>query len=394
MRCIAVIGAAFGDEGKGRIVDHLAASVKGSTIVVRYNGGAQAGHTVLHPDGRRHVFHHFGSGSFIGASTYFSRFFIANPLLFTREYSALKSKQVTPKMYAYPFMPLSTPYDMIINRELEIWRGVERHGSCGYGVAETVERLCNSKYKLFFKDLSPLSRIQHLLSEIIVKYVPARLAKLGIKIPTDSFSKALASKDLLNEYLRNARQMYAHTAQSDASILTKYDNIIFEGAQGLGLDERHRFFPHVTRSKPGLDNVEVICGKIGVKEIEVVYVMRAYMVRHGPGPFPTENTTLGYKDETNITNQWQGSLRFGYLDLDLISENIREDMKRTKLKLIPSIAITCLDQMNNRVKVKCGSDGLIELESEDLPNFVSEAVGISKVLVSRSPSRNMKKVKS
>lgn len=76
---IAVIGAGFGDEGKGLMTDYCCQRPK-YTTVVRFNGGAQAGHTVVTPDGRRHVFSHFGSGTLRGAATFLSRFFICNPI--------------------------------------------------------------------------------------------------------------------------------------------------------------------------------------------------------------------------------------------------------------------------------------------------------------------------
>lgn len=81
-RADVVIGSAFGDEGKGLITDVLAAKNAGETLVVRFNGGAQAGHTVTTPEGQRHVFSHIGSGTFTGSATFLSRFFVVNPILF------------------------------------------------------------------------------------------------------------------------------------------------------------------------------------------------------------------------------------------------------------------------------------------------------------------------
>lgn len=84
MRARAVIGASFGDEGKGLVTDYLCA-IQGAGIVVRFNGGAQAGHTVVTPDGLRHVHHHFGSGTLWGTPTFLSQFFIVNPIAFLAE---------------------------------------------------------------------------------------------------------------------------------------------------------------------------------------------------------------------------------------------------------------------------------------------------------------------
>src|SRR4051812_30640034 len=92
MRVSAVIGANYGDEGKGLVTDYLAEEGEGA-VVVRFNGGAQAGHTVVTPEGKRHVFHHFGSGTFRKARTHLSRFFISNPALFRPEFEALADQE-------------------------------------------------------------------------------------------------------------------------------------------------------------------------------------------------------------------------------------------------------------------------------------------------------------
>ena len=89
-----VIGSNFGDEGKGSVTDLL--SIR-KTLNIRFNGGAQAGHTVCYRN-KRHVFHHFGAGSFQGAKTYLSKHFIVNPLIFKKEYEELSSKiNILPK---------------------------------------------------------------------------------------------------------------------------------------------------------------------------------------------------------------------------------------------------------------------------------------------------------
>ena len=147
-----VIGANFGDEGKGLVTDFLSAKYNGNVFVVRHNGGAQAGHTVVVPDGRRHVFKHFGSGTFAEAKTILSRFYVCNPILFFREKELLNKLGVNPVVYIDPRATISTPYDMMINQLAEDARGGNRHGSCGLGFGETVERNQWDQYGLQFKD--------------------------------------------------------------------------------------------------------------------------------------------------------------------------------------------------------------------------------------------------
>jgi adenylosuccinate synthase len=128
-----------------------------------------------------------------------------------------------------------------------------------------------------------------------------------------------------------------------------YD-IVFEGSQGLLLDENHRFFPHVTHAKTGLPNILTICEEAGIEELEAIYVLRSYMTRHGHGPFPTENKKLSYDDDTNVSHDWQGNIRFGTVDADLIREAISNDLSTwSAVKVTPSLAVTHLDQTDSNV---------------------------------------------
>ena len=90
----AVLGASYGDECKGLTTDYLCSKTKGPVTVIRFNGGAQAGHTVQAPNGTRHVFHHFSSGSMLGAQTYLGQHFVCNPILFHEERAKLLGKGV------------------------------------------------------------------------------------------------------------------------------------------------------------------------------------------------------------------------------------------------------------------------------------------------------------
>src|SRR6266700_4872017 len=81
-----ILGSNYGDEGKGRVVDYLSTP---NTAVIRFNGGAQAGHTVVTPEDKRHVFHHVGSGALASSRTYLAKHFVLNPILFWHEYPEL-----------------------------------------------------------------------------------------------------------------------------------------------------------------------------------------------------------------------------------------------------------------------------------------------------------------
>lgn len=135
-----VIGSGYGDEGKGVFTDFLS-SQSNESLVIRFNGGAQAGHTVMTPDGKRHVFGHFGANSFLpNSKTALSKHFVVNPLLFAKEKNILNNMDVDPEVFIHKDCAVTTPYEMILNQWQEDNRGNNRHGSCGVGFGETIQR--------------------------------------------------------------------------------------------------------------------------------------------------------------------------------------------------------------------------------------------------------------
>ena len=388
MTARAVIGAQFGDEGKGRVTDYYAAEVGRDGIVIRFNGGAQAGHTVVTPDGSRHVFSHVGSGAFAGATTFLSRFFVSNPILFRKEMDALAAKGVKPAIYVDPQSPVTTPYDMMINQIVEQERGGERHGSCGVGFGETIERNLMPAYALTVADLADLSALAAKLDRIRRDHAPARLARLGF---ADAFARnadLFRLDAILEHYVEDARRFIDAIAVADARTATRGQHLLFEGAQGLLLDQDRGFFPHVTRSNTGLRNVLELAKELELERLEVTYATRAYSTRHGAGPMPhelPEKPYPGVVDATNIPNAYQGTLRFGWLDLDTLRSAIAEDLADANrlpgLTVDARLAITCLDQVGDD-KVTYYSGGLQRQASiEAFVAAVSRAVGIDDVLL-------------
>ena len=336
-----VIGANFGDEGKGLMTDYFVSQFKGKCFVVRFNGGSQASHTVVTPEGKRHKFSHFGAGSFLGAPTYLSCFFIANPMTFLKELAEL---DFLPVVCMDGECLITTPYDMHINQLLEFSRGDKRHGSCGVGINETVDRSSKKEYCLKAKDLRDDTVWRDKFKRIAEEHYPKRLEE--IDQPNPDFHHHM--------FVEHFEEFISKVTICDHGILENQD-IVFEGAQGLLLDQNHRFFPYVTRSNTGFQNVRVLLEEMQRtdEETEVVYVTRSYLTRHGRGPFPTEIDRLPYKnvvDDTNVLHEFQEHLRFGVLDvsglLSRIKEDIKEDTVNENVSRV-SIAVTCLDQVDN-----------------------------------------------
>lgn len=392
-RAEVVIGAGLGDEGKGLMTDFFVNRYGGDCLVVRFNGGAQAGHTVTLPTGERHVFGHFGAGTFAGAPTYLSRFFVVNPLLFFKEREQLLEVMPgpLPTVYVDKDALLTTPYDMLLNQAAERIRGDARHGSCGIGFGETIERCQDPIHRTVVADLIDPVRFSLKIDGIRDAYAPKRLKTLGIAELPEPFRSLLSDPDLSARLVRDALLFREEVSIVGIDILRGVKQVVFEGAQGLLLDECNPWFPHVTRSRTGLPNVATLAREAGISRLDVTYVTRAYLTRHGAGPLPYElpgKPYEGIEDMTNIHNPYQGTLRFAWLNLDLLTHAIRNDLLMADgLEIRPNLAVTCLDQIGRRLRYVRND----QIE-EDIPRTVihkaCQMLGFKDFRFSMGPTRN------
>lgn len=346
-----VIGANFGDEGKGLMTDYFASEAKKqgkSCLVVCHNGGSQRGHTVVSPSGLRHVFHHFGSGNFEGADTYLSSEFIVNPIIFNRELSELKGKKSITKCFVDRNCLLTTPFDMMINQIVEEYRGDGKHGSCGLGIFETIVRSRTGRsYTVYEFSNMPICEMRIFLDNIAAKYLPYRLKQLGIENIPARWAEILSGKDnIIENYINDFLSMLDNMQIVNSDIVDDYDYVIFEGAQGLLLDQNNlSYMPHLTPSNTGIKNPLNIIGTRKV-DAEACYVSRTYMTRHGAGRFDTEcnKSDINEKivDLTNVPNPYQDTIRYGMLMLSDLKNRIMSDLGSVNVN--KSIAITHLNE--------------------------------------------------
>jgi adenylosuccinate synthase len=383
MRASVVIGANYGDEGKGLLVDWLAASDPRNTVVVRFNGGAQAGHTVVTPDGVRHVFHHFGSGTLAGAATYLSQHVLVNPIQYAMEYHDLRAKLRTPAsvrwptVYIHPAAPVTTPWDMMLNQAAERARGADRHGSCGMGINETAQRHTHLRWRLTVGDLIG-ARADAILGRIRMEYVPQRSRELGVELDSIWHTEAL-----LRRYEEDVRLLLDTTTISRE--WRPYNHVVFEGAQGLRLDELAAGFPYLTRSRTGLTNVLDMTAE--PDSLDVYYVTRPYITRHGAGPLSHECAQPeGVVDETNLPNEWQGELRFGEFDLQEFTQFVLGDLAQRGYHYIRHhLAVTCLDQ-GDRVPIHLNGRRHV-VPPAAFVSRVAKAIRAQSIVTSRGPTR-------
>jgi adenylosuccinate synthase len=330
-RATAVIGAAFGDEGKGLLTDYFCRRAGEEPWCVRFNGGAQAGHTVVTPDGDRHVFHHFGAGTLAGARTYLSRHFLINPVVWRTEFEELQGRGLRTRLFVDREAPITTVWDMLHNRNMEAAAGSARHGSCGMGVHATMVRQVDPEERLFAGDLERPAYLRQRVQRI--------MGRRGFAF----------FEGIFDHFILDCEAMASQINLCDSRVLVdRPADIVFEGAQGLLLDQDSKFYPHVTHSKTGIANVMEIARETGINQIDAVYVHRSYLTRHGAGPLPGEDPSLSYPDDTNVENEWQGKLRFAPMQPELISNAVFADYSVARyaadINVTPLMAQTHCDQ--------------------------------------------------
>ena len=386
----AVIGKNFGDEGKGLATDYLAmlAREKGhSCIVVRHNGGAQAGHTVEALD-KRFIFREISSGSFRGADTLWAPTFMPDLYKLADERNEFISLGVElPKILSVPDCPLTYIDDILINMSLETRRGKDRHGSCGMGIDEAKRRSLLPDFKITPYDIASGGAEEFLnkLTYIRKEYLPVRLEALDLDPKSmGEFGDMITDQNVLYNYCEQMCRNSELIEIVNEGIIKSYDDIVFEGAQGLILDEENKdFAPNLTSSRTGLTNPDAILKRVGIEgEAEAIYVTRTYVTKHGAGRLPYEEVLaeegMVFEDATNVHNEWQGTLRFAsHGSADEFNEYVIKDLAESAF--VPTILFTHVDETDGKVITKDGDVCL-----DDWIGQINKDGLYKKVLVSES----------
>lgn len=317
-----VAGLAYGDEGKGATVDYLVRKHQAG-LVVRYNGGAQAAHNVITSDNKQHTFSQFGSGTFAGAKTHLSRFVIIEPISMMKEaehLTELGCGNVWDKLTIEEEALVATPFQAAANRLIENFRNRNAHGSCGMGIGQT--RGDHFKYGdkvLFAKDLKSdrLHKKLLFLREVALNTV---YEATGVHLYASDGKDAQTLLDLnavswcMEQYEKwHGNVVNKNIANMFIAISTR--DVVFEGAQGLLLDEKYGSAPHNTWTDITFNNAYELLADAGWNDdIKKIGVIRSYYTRHGAGPFPTEDETYNYPELHNSSTSFQGRFRQGALD--------------------------------------------------------------------------------
>lgn len=280
MANVIVIGAQWGDEGKGKITDLLS---KSADVVVRYQGGVNAGHTVV-VNQQTFKLHLIPSGilypeteCIIGTGT------VIDPEVLIEELDKLEALGIsTDNLLISETAHVTMPYHRLIDRASEELRGDRRLGTTGRGIGPTYADKSERTGIRMLELMDPESLTEQL--RWTINYKNIILEKLYDLPPLDSAA-------IIQQYLAYAERLRPHIVDCSLKIadaVRRRRNILFEGAQGTLLDLDHGTYPYVTSSNPVAGGACVGAG-VGPTMIDrVIGVAKAYTTRVGEGPFPTE----------------------------------------------------------------------------------------------------------
>jgi adenylosuccinate synthase len=340
---VVVVGAQWGDEGKGKIVDLL---TKDADVVVRFQGGNNAGHTLV-VGGEKTVLHLIPSGILHpGKSCVIGNGVVADPSVLVMEIDRLKAKgafrddaQLVVSLDAHVIMPWHKAID--VAREQAAGEG--KIGTTGRGIGPTYEDKV-ARRGVRVRDLLDEARLARKVKE----RVPAareELRRLGATPDLDEVA-------IVKQYAEYGRRLARHA--TDVSLwlhaaLRAGKSLLFEGAQGTMLDVDHGTYPFVTSSNTVAGNAVIGCG-LGPRSVDYVLgISKAYSTRVGGGPYPTE-----LKDETGerlrkIGNEFGATTgrprRTGWLDALALRYAVR-------VNGLDALAITKLDVLTGFETVK------------------------------------------
>lgn len=324
-RLVALVDLGFGDCGKGLFTDALCRRWPVHTVA-RFNGGAQAGHNVVLPDGRHHTFSQFGAGTFVpGVRTLLASPVVVHPTALLVEEGFLRRAGVDDALARLTIAArcrITTPYHQAAGRLRERLRGTRAHGSCGVGVGETVAHaIDHADEALHYADLAHPRRTRDKLAAI-----RRTLAAQFDACAHDGDDELLALRDdgLAERWLEPACRLARLVAPADDAVVAaqfrREGTLLFEGAQGVLLDESRGFHPHTTWSDVTPAAAQAVAAAAGMDApVTRLGIARAYLTRHGAGPLPTHDAALDVLAEPhNDDHGWQGRFRRGHPDAPLL----------------------------------------------------------------------------
>lgn len=311
-----VIDLGYGDSGKGATVASIVSRTQ-APVVVRFSGGAQAAHNVV--DGPfHHTYRQFGSGTSFGAKTYFAPGFLLNPHALCMEAKELQAKTgfAAPldEVSCHPDVMVTTPYHIFANRIRAAASGLLN--SCGMGIGMTREWAEGEELRW----ITAGDLWQHDLGyKVKGLYDLAIEESTNLDLPLYVLNRHWKDLPHPRDVVEFYKEFSGRMALRPDTYLDNFDHIVFEGSQGVLIDENYgsshdwlhyNTYTDVTANKPRL-----WCSNRG-RDSVVYGVTRCYMARHGAGPLTIETDEISPEEPDNVPGQFQGAMRYGWLNVD------------------------------------------------------------------------------
>ena len=343
MNCVIIVGSQWGDEGKGKIVDLLTEYADG---VIRYQGGNNAGHTVMFED-KTFVLHLIPSGILREKLSILGNGVVIDPAALLEEIKQLHEMNVSIRdnLRISNNAHLVMPYHLLFDQLRESRKGKQKIGTTGRGIGPTYEdKVARSGIRL--GDLRNSDQMKDRLTKIIEE----KNSQLQHYFRAEQ--KCLNLRHIFDELQNHFQELEPYLCDSAQLINDQLDegkSLIFEGAQGTFLDVDHGTYPYVTSSNTLAGGV---CTGEGIGPTKVSHVLgitKAYTTRVGSGPFPTElddDTGEFLRSEGGEFGATTGRpRRCGWFDAVLVRQAVR-------LNGISSLALTKLDVLDKFEEIR------------------------------------------
>lgn len=281
MPAIVLVGAQWGDEGKGKATDLLASELD---WVVRYQGGNNAGHTVILPNGEKFALHLIPSGILTpGIKNVIGNGVVVDPTVLLTELTELEARGVdTSQLFISGDAHLILPYHVELDQVTERYLGTQKIGTTGRGIGPAYQ----DKYARVG------IRVADVLDEKILQRKLQAVLEIKNKVLTKIYNRpAFSVEEVFSTLLQQADQFKARIRGTQKLLnqaLQAGETILLEGSQGTFLDIDHGTYPYVTSSSPTAGGASVGSGIGPTRIAKVLGILKAYTTRVGEGPFPTE----------------------------------------------------------------------------------------------------------
>src|SRR3989344_3156974 len=341
MPATVIVGSQFGDEGKGKITDFFA---KDADVVVRYQGGNNAGHT-LKVDGVEVKLHHLPSGVMYARHVMLGAGVIIDPIVLDAEIENLKKIGKNPKLFIDPRCHIIMPWHKAMDAACEEGDGI---GTTKRGIGPCYSDKCMRK-GIRFEDLVDRARLKNAIRKIFPEKKKTLEMVYDYKVDFTAEGTFAEYAPLGEKFAGMLKDVSFHVTE----MLEKKKEVLFEGAQGTFLDNDFGTYPFVTSSHPISGGVSIGVG-IPINKIgRVIGIVKAYTTRVGNGPFPTELTGKE-GDNLRIKGKEIGTTtgrnrRVGWLDLPMLRTSAR-------INGYTELAITKLDVLGGFEKLKVCTD--------------------------------------